>query len=286
MFQDLDSTLTALLNDATMPPSLAALRNADKSFVTPDKNFTAAQPTVNLFLYEVRENRNLRTNDPVIQRVGNTFTQVPPPLRVDCCYLVTTWSAQSGAVGVAEAHGLLAQALLWLSRFPIIPALSLQGSLVGQDYAPPTLVAQAEGQKNIGEFWFALGIPPRPAFHLTVTIELEVFDPVTGTIAITQHIQLGERTAPDALTLAPDTLTDSFRIGGSITDATKAPVSGANVSLVEIGLTALSDAGGQYVLGTMIAGTYTLRVNHAAVQKDTSITVPALMGSTYDVQLT
>jgi hypothetical protein len=75
---------------------------------------------------------------------------------------------------VAEAHSLLAQALLWLSGFPTIPSTYLQASLANQLYPPPTLVAQMDGQKNLGEFWFALGIPPRPAFHLTVTIAMEL----------------------------------------------------------------------------------------------------------------
>src|SRR5438874_1895665 len=174
MFQDLDSTLAAILNDAAMPAALVTLRNAAKSFVTPDKSFTPGQPTVNLFLYEAKENHRWRDPEPILERVGNSFVQRPPPLRVDCCYLVTTWSPLAGGVGVAEAHRLLAQALLWLSSFPTIPSTYLQGSLANQLYPPPTLVAQMDGQKNLGEFWFALGIPPRPAFHLTVTIAMEL----------------------------------------------------------------------------------------------------------------
>jgi hypothetical protein len=185
VFQDLDNTLTVILNDPAMPASLVSLRNAAKSFVTPDKSFAPAQPTVNLFLYEVKENRQLRDPEPIVERVGTSFVQRPPPLRVDCCYLVTTWSNQAGAIGVAEAHGLLAQALLWLSRFPTVPSTYLQGSLANQLYSPPTLVAQIDPHKNIGEFWFALGVPPRPAFHLTVTIAMELGLQVEGPIVTT-----------------------------------------------------------------------------------------------------
>jgi len=185
MFQDLDTTLKAILQDPAMPASLVNLRNADKGFVTPDKNFAPGQATVNLFLYEVKENRQLRNPEPIVERVGISFVQRPPPLRVDCCYLVTTWSSQAGAVGVAEAHELLAQALLWLSRFPTVPPSYLQGSLANQIYPPPTLVAQMDPHKNTGEFWFALGIPPRPAFHLTVTIAIELGTQVEGPIVTT-----------------------------------------------------------------------------------------------------
>src|SRR3954462_3389469 len=85
MFQDLDSTLAQVVNDPTAP---ATLRNADVSFETPDRNFTPAPATVNLFLYEVRENRDLRDPTPVVEKVGTTFVRRPPPVRLDCSYIV------------------------------------------------------------------------------------------------------------------------------------------------------------------------------------------------------
>src|SRR5438309_1227828 len=124
MFNDLDDTLKAMLDDAAMiappfVPPLTALHDADKSFLTPDKNFPVAQPTVDLFLYEVTENRTLRDPAPIVERSGNSFSRRLPPRRIDCSYIVTTWSPKTGAAKVAEEHLLLGEALLWLSRFPI-----------------------------------------------------------------------------------------------------------------------------------------------------------------------
>src|SRR2546425_5463537 len=109
MFQDLDSTLEAILNDPAMKTSLLDLFNAVETFVTPEKTFAPGQATVNLFLYEVKENHELRNPEPITERVGTTFIQRPPPLRVDCCYLVTTWADQSlaPAVRVVDEHRLL-----------------------------------------------------------------------------------------------------------------------------------------------------------------------------------
>jgi hypothetical protein len=171
MIRDLDDTLRVILDDPLGPTELL---NADVSFETPDKNFAPAQATVNLFLYEVKENRELRDPVPITEIVGNTFIKRTPPLRVDCTYIVTTWSNQVGAARVAEEHRLLSQALLWLSRFPIIPAGFLQGSLVNPPFPHPTMVAQMDGNKNMGEFWSALGSPPRPAFYLVVTIAMDL----------------------------------------------------------------------------------------------------------------
>ncbi len=169
MFQDLDSTLRTLLDDGEAP---ASLRNADVSFETPDKNYRPAQATINLFLYEVKENRTLRDPEPVFTLRDGNYVREMPPLRVDCSYLVTAWSSQDAALKVAEEHLLLGQALAWLARFGTLPERFYQGQLAGQPYPPPTLVAQMEGKQNISEFWNALGIAPRPAFTLLITVAL------------------------------------------------------------------------------------------------------------------
>src|SRR5438477_3477862 len=228
MFQDLDTTLMAILNDAAMPAVLVNLRSAAKSFVTPDRNFAPGQTTVNLFLYEVKENRQLREAEPILERVGTSFVQRPPRLRIDCCYLVTTWSTLAGAIGVAEAHGLLAQALLWLSRFPTIPSTYLQASLADQYYPPPTLVAQMDGQKNLGEFWFALGIPPRPAFHLTVTIAMELLRQIDGSLVTTTMTEVHQMDHPESGELW-------IQIGGTVLQGVPPrPVTGVSAEVIAI----------------------------------------------------
>lgn len=172
MFQDLDATLTRVLDDGAMAtasvvPPLTELLNAEVSFITPDRTFQPGltQATVNLFLYDVKENRELRDQVPIVEKVGNSFVRRLPPVRVDCSYIVTAWSNGTAATQVVEEHRLLAQALLWLSRFPTIPSQYLQGGLTTQPFPLTTMVAQMDANKNAGEFWNALGIPPRPAFY-------------------------------------------------------------------------------------------------------------------------
>ena len=61
MFDDLDASLAALLADGAAPPEVRA---ADVNFAAPDKDFTPGQPTLDLFLHEVQENRALRDVHP------------------------------------------------------------------------------------------------------------------------------------------------------------------------------------------------------------------------------
>ena len=76
-----------------------------------------------------------------------------------------------------------------------------------------------------------------------------------------------------------------FRIGGLVTTPANVPVAGALVTLVNIGLTTTTGPDGTYVLGSMPAGTYTLRVQSGATIKNVSITIPATAGKNYNVQL-
>jgi len=70
---DLDRTLRALLErDLQRAPGIGvvdAITPDQISFATPDANFApSAQFTVNLFLYDIRENRELRSNDWLLER--------------------------------------------------------------------------------------------------------------------------------------------------------------------------------------------------------------------------
>ena len=190
MFRDLDSSITQILNDPTMTSPamtmpLAELLNAEKSFETPESTFTPAQSTVNLFLYETKENRELRDPVPIIERLGTTYIRKSSPIRMDCSYIVTAWSPAIAAARVAEEHRLLAQAILWLSRFPTVPMNFLQGTLLNQPFPVPMYVAQFDPNKNAGEFWDALSIAPRPAFYLTVTIAMDLGMQVDGPVVTT-----------------------------------------------------------------------------------------------------
>ena len=175
MFNDLDATLRAVLADSAAP---ADLGSADISFETPGKDFSPGRPTVNLFLYEVQENRSLRESAPILERTGDQFASSQPPVRMDCAYMVTAWSAKSGASKAEEEHRLLGLALLWLNRFPLIEDGFMQGGLASppQPFPLPTQVAQLKEDQSNGQFWTALGVPPRPAFSLTVTIAMPSLD--------------------------------------------------------------------------------------------------------------
>ncbi|HEY2175197.1 MAG TPA: Pvc16 family protein [Mycobacteriales bacterium] len=247
MFDDLDATLAALLADGAAPQEL---RTADVSFTVPDKDFGPAQPTLDLFLHEVQENRALRDAVPIVQPVpAGGWESERPPLRVDCTYLITVWSPKTGALRAAEEHRLLGRALLWLGRFPVIPDQYLRGTLTTppQPYPLTTTVAQTREGQSMGEFWTALGIAPRPAFSLTVTIAMQ---PYTETESFPALSEIQLRTG----------LLDQPELRGRVLDSQLAGVAGAAVTLVEASLTVTADALGEFRFGAVPFGPYTLAV--------------------------
>jgi hypothetical protein len=279
MFQDLDTALTNLLHDPAAP---LAVRNADISFETPDKNFAPADGTVNLFLFELKENRELRDPEPIRDIVAGVVVRRQPPMRTDCTYLVTAWANNlAGPARVAGEHSLLGQTLVWLSRFPTVPApFFAGGGLANPPFPPPTLVAQTKTDSSVGEFWSALGIPPRPAFYLTVTIALELgMQTIEGPPVVTKEMILSEIPTPLIATW--------FEIGGTVTDSiTTLPVAAAEVTLTETGAISLTDEQGHFRFSNLDAGNYTLHVVAGGfAPQDKPVVVPGLVLNEYDVAL-
>jgi hypothetical protein len=246
MFDDLDATLKAMFADTAAPTDL---RNAEVAFDTPDTNYKPAQATVNLFLHEVAENRTLRDEARIIERTNDTYTSRLPSLRVDCTYLVTAWSAQSAGLKAQEEHHLLGLALIWLSRFPVIDDRFLQGTLKtpAQPYPLATLVAQTNEGQPMGHFWSALGVSPKPAFSLTVTITVDPSDQVD---------QFGTVQSIDIQT----TSLQEPSLAGRVLDHLLNPVAGATVTMVESGVSQTSAADGRFAFDGAAFGTYTLAV--------------------------
>ncbi|MEV0711580.1 Pvc16 family protein [Nocardia aurea] len=250
MFHDLDASLAALLDDAAAP---AELRAAEVSFRTPDKDFHPTPATMNLFLHGVQENRTLHSSVPLVDRVGDGFVAAPAPIRVDCTYLVTAWSGQTGDLRVAEEHRLLGSALGWLARFPVLSDECLVGSLrtPPQIYPVTTQVATLRTDESFAHFWSALGAPPRPAFSITVTLTPPpVPDP--GTLAPVRQVSVeaASREFPAFV--------------GRVLDATLTAIPGATVRVLEKNVETVSDQRGRFRFTELEFGDYTVKVQAQA----------------------
>jgi hypothetical protein len=173
MIDDLDKTLAALLAQQ-LPTDLA--QQVQISFAPPDSSFPPAGvtlPAVDLFLYDVRENTDLRSNDPAVATSNGRASETPPAVRVDCSYLVTAWPSDSTPTPAEDEHRLLGEVTLVLLANATLPQGVLQGGLQSQELPLPTGALQPGRLQSVGEFWQALGGKPKATLSYTVTIALQ-----------------------------------------------------------------------------------------------------------------
>lgn len=180
MINDLDETLSQLLK-RELPKGLA--EQVQVSFSAPDDQFpppSVSLPAIDLFLYDIRENLDLRSNDVYVERKGDgTAIRTMAPVRIDASYLITAWPSQSVSDPSEDEHRLLGEVILALLRYRTIPEDALQGSLVSQTLPLPVTTLQPGRLQSLGEFWQALGGKPKAALNYTVTFSVEVSKPET-----------------------------------------------------------------------------------------------------------
>ncbi|MEZ5351549.1 MAG: Pvc16 family protein [Bryobacteraceae bacterium] len=276
MIHQVTESLEAFLKQPGLDPPL---RDAAIRFDRPTDPYSLEQTTVNVFLYEVKENVELRNNEPVVRRVNGQSIVEPPPYRLTCMYMVTAWPVDGTDLPKQE-HQLLGQVLQLLAGAPVVPPAFLTPDLQLQEPPLPMMTVQPDGVRNPAEFWAAIGNRIKPSLLLSVTVGLRVFENETYPSVITSEIRLKKEPGGAALE-GP-----FFRIGGVITDAATNPIPSAGVRILERGRSTLTASDGTYSLAALPAGTFTLRVTTGALTKDRSIIVPAPPLDNYNLQIT
>ena len=197
MIHDLDKTLEELLK-RELPPSLVgpdALTPVAISFAPPDDDFSksVSRPAIDLFLYDVRENLELRNNEWIVDRSSATITKQRAPTRVDCSYLITAWASESISNPSQDEHRILGEVMRVLLRHAILPAQVLQGDLRDQEPPLPASTLQPGRLQSLGEFWQALGGKPKAALNYTVTIGVPAEEEVVIGPPVTDKQTPGQR---------------------------------------------------------------------------------------------
>ena len=173
MIQDVDDTLRQIILSDALDGS-----GADLAFDAPTKDWGARRntPTVDLYLYDIREDTERRQvgYGRVLERSGKVIERRPAPRRFALSYLVTAWTKRP-----EDEHNLLSLVLGCFLRFEELPHDSLQGVLATQPF--PVLVRVAlppAEERSISDLWTALGGELKPSLDLVV---IAPFD--TGRVA-------------------------------------------------------------------------------------------------------
>jgi hypothetical protein len=238
------------------------------------------RPTINLYLYDVRENNTLRQHQ--WQQMGSDDQQARhkrTPYRVDCHYMLTAWVNKEPE----DEHRLLTRAMLALFRFPVLPETVLVGLMKDQPFELQGQLARHDRLTNPAEVWSALDNELRPSVSYVVTLALDPWTEVTGPLVRTVTLRTGQADHPTpGQRFVNGTAEASSAIGGTITRQGE-PLSGVNVAIEGTGLASASGTDGRFVLGMLPPGDYTLVASPETGQPARrAIKVP---GSDYHVEL-
>ena len=286
MIADLDETIKQLLV-TDMPIKNGEI---DVKFDQPKREWSAklTKPTVNFFLYDLRENVELRQAQYQKIMNGNPRENIAAmkkaPHRIDCYYMMTTWATEP-----EDEHRLLTRALMSLFRHPVLPDHLLVGTLQNPKFPISTYIARHDKLTNPAEIWSALDNEMRTTICYTITLALDPWAEVTGPIVRTLTLRAGQSsTLPLYKELDEGTVDFDFTyIGGTVRSKAKdyEPEPGLSVAIKGTGFFDTTDDSGRFSLGGMPAGDYTLVVwPPKGKPKEKKITIPASDGD-YDVDL-
>ncbi|MEU4468596.1 DUF4255 domain-containing protein [Streptomyces sp. NPDC024017] len=185
MIHEVDEVLKGLLSGGALAGS-----GIDIALDAPTRDWAARRnaPTINAYLYDIREdvNRRQRGQLPVRDDRDVIVKRRQPPRWFRLSYLVTAWTKQP-----QDEHRLLSAVLATLIPRELLPPSELPGSLAALGMTIPVSVAGIQTEsRSLAEIWSALGGELKPSLDLVVTApfpaypEYDAGPPVTEGAAV------------------------------------------------------------------------------------------------------
>lgn len=260
----------------------------DVVFDQPKREWSSriSKPTLNLFLFDLRENLRLRGAEQyrTVTRPDGMSEVKRNPVRMDLRYLMTAWVKEA-----EDEHLLLSSALMGLLRNPFLPEDLWIGRLKDQPAPVPIEVATFIPEKGpidkFSEIWGVLDNEMRLSVLVTVTVSVDPYTPTLFKQVFTREMRFVQDTAIGIANAPESTRSESRRyqsIGGVIKSKKYAP-SSLQIVLVETQEEIPISEDGGYVLQKINDGEYHLDILfNEKVLKRHKIVIPS---KGYDIQL-
>ena len=271
MITDLNETIKQILvKKGAFDPAEVDIR-----FETPKREWAASisKPTINLYLYDIRENHELRGLEWFVEKDRNgTATRKKSPSRINLSYLITAW-----ANDIEDEHRLLWHVLLTLFRYQELPEELLLGQLTALQYSVKTTTAQPDGlSSNPADFWTALDNELKPSINYIVTLPLDTDMAFTAPIVKTKTLEFK----------VPDTDIERLvQVAGMVHETGKPAqgISEATVVAREARMTVKTDDQGYYSFFKLPTGKQTFQVLVSGKKvREVAVTIPS---ASYDLEI-
>jgi hypothetical protein len=242
---DLDEALRALLKRELAGHGFDGVEIA---FEAPSKEWSAklTAPTVDLFLYDLREASDRADRSLGERRANGRATVTAPPLRLELTYAVSAWTK-----AVEDEHRLLSQVLAILYTYRRLPAdlLEARASAASSLLVGETQVGRPREEK--ADFWTSVGGSYKASIDFVVHLTIESgATSVRGPEVRMPTLRAG--LAPGA------SVSELHSVGGTVKDAGGAPIANAWVAVPASGRWTASDGAGRFVLGRLEPGEVTV----------------------------
>jgi hypothetical protein len=243
LLADLDESLRVLLKRELEPHGFGGVNVA---FEAPGRSWssTLSAPTVNLFLYDLRESPKGRSATWADQQDEAGRRSVRPPLRLEVSYAVSAWTRT-----VEDEHRLLSQVLGILYAFATVPGDVLSGALGNGLHESPPETRVGQRPDGRPDFWGSIGGDYKASVDYSVLVSCP-----SGTVlergpeVRTRTVRI-ERT--DARGATPH---ETHTCAGTVVGPRGEPVADAWVALPESGRMTTTDAEGAFVFQALSEG--------------------------------
>ncbi len=251
-------------------------REIDVRFEAPTREWSQGLtlPTIDFYLFQVRENTDLRSANYTATRTGSGYVKRFPPRRFDLFYMVSVHTSS-----IVDEHQVLWEVLRTLLKHAEWPEDVLTNGLRNADPPVSGRVAQPDEDIDLMDLWSSMETAPRAALAYVLTAPLDLDITFEGPLVLTRLARY-VRTSPDRALY-----TERVHIGGIVRDKDGNPAPGVKVELEGSAAPAImTDEEGRYVFPNIPKGTVRLRADTGR-GKPVSATFE-VPGPGYDIALT
>jgi Pvc16 N-terminal domain len=168
MLHDVDQTLENFLRGRC-----GISNDIEVSFDAPTRDWSSRRntPTINFFLYDLRESLDRRQAALEETRDARGLVEsIALATRwFNCSYLITAWTQRA-----EDEHRLLSQVLLGFLQVHALPIEDLVGALTEKERNIPLTIGRPPTQdRSISDIWSALGGELKPSLDLVLLVPFE-----------------------------------------------------------------------------------------------------------------
>lgn len=267
MIEDLDETIRQLI----LTRGLFDADSIEVSFDQPTGDWAASltRPTVNCYLYDIRENMELRSAERMVEhQASRRATRRLAPLRYDLSYLITVWTQNQ----VEDEHAIIWRVLSVLARHSPLPKELLHGQVRHQPYPIRTRAAQRSmAIQNLPDLWGVMENQLRPSVDFVATVAMDREAVEAGPLVLTKRMYIRHMDGTDAVA------EEILQIAGIVHRGEKErqPVGNAIVTLVDAGRSVRTDRYGRYSFANVAPGDVQVRVSIDGSSVEQTLTIPS-----------